>query len=306
MPFPTPHLDKLTKALENEKLPKSDATRLEAGIKYYREWVGKLESIKGSPDEIISESVRLLNEYRLYIDVDLIFDSEDDFLYRQKGQLKLDNSVVEEFLPRLIRPEVIPGLKDMQVDVGPRNSFSSAFFVSSLDVPQLGGGLNIREKNQDFAISKPLYVMTSHSPGFERDKSETARTNITYVAAECKTNLDKTMFQEACATARDTKFAVSGAHYYLLSEWLDMSPLSTAATDIDEVILLRKARRIGASTRSAFASAKQRRECRQEYINYLKGFPFRPEMFSRLVRHIEKLIRNEAPLERDVLRHGYF
>ena len=140
----------------------------------------------------------------------------------------------------------------MHVEVGPRNSFSSAFFVSSLDVPQLGGGLNIREKNQDFAISKPLYVMTSHSPGFEKDKSETAVTNITYVAAECKTNLDKTMFQEACATARDTKFAVSGAHYYLLCEWLDMSPLSTAATDIDEVILLRKAKRISAGIRAAF------------------------------------------------------
>jgi hypothetical protein len=194
----------------------------------------------------------------------------------------------------------------MHVEVGPRNSFASAFFVSSLDVPQLGGGLNIREKNQDFAISKPLYIMTSHSPGFERDKSETAMTNITYVAAECKTNLDKTMFQEACATARDTKFAVSGAHYYLMSEWLDMSPLSTAATDIDEVILLRKAKRISANIRAAFSISKRRKESRQAYIDYLSGYPFRPEMFKRFVGHVEKLIKNEAPVERDVLEHGYF
>lgn len=306
MPFPTPHLDKLTKTLANEKLPKSDAARLEGAIRYYHEWSKKLDAVNGSPDEIISRSVGLLNEYRLYVDVDLIFDSEDDFLYRQKGQLKLDNSVVEEFLPRLIQPAVIPDLKKMHVEVGPRNSFSSAFFVSSLDVPQLGGGLNIREKNQDFAISKPLYIMTSHSPGFEKDKSETAVTNITYVAAECKTNLDKTMFQEACATARDTKFAVSGAHYYLLCEWLDMSPLSTAATDIDEVILLRKAKRISAGIRAAFSDAKKRKECRKEYINYLKGYPFRPDMFKRFVGHVEKLIKNESPVERDVLEHGYF
>ena len=82
--------------------------------------------------------------------------------------------------------------------------------------------------------------MTSHSPGFEKYKSETAVTNITYVAAECKTNLDKTMFQEACATARDTKFAVSGAHYYLLCEWLGVClPLGTAELDghCNEVIL---------------------------------------------------------------------
>ncbi|MFZ1005999.1 MAG: Bpu10I family restriction endonuclease [Candidatus Sulfotelmatobacter sp.] len=306
MPFPTPHLDKLTKTRENEKLPVSDCARLDAAVERYHEWTKKLDAVDGSRDEIINESVRLLNDYRLYIDVDLVFDSEDDFLYRQKGQLKLDNSVVEEFLPRLIQPAVIPPLKNMQVEVGPRKSFSSAFFVSSLDVPQLGGGLNIREKNQDFAISKPLYVMTSHSPGFEKDKSETATTNITYVAAECKTNLDKTMFQEACATARDTKFAVSGAHYYLLSEWLDMAPLSTAATDIDEVILLRKAKRISAGIRATFSIAKKRRECRQEYINYLKGYPFRPEMFKRFVGHVEKLIKNEAPIERDVLEHGFF
>ena len=51
-----------------------------------------------TPDEIISQSVALLNEYRLYIDVDLIFDSEDDFPDRREGQLKVDNSVVEEFL----------------------------------------------------------------------------------------------------------------------------------------------------------------------------------------------------------------
>ena len=52
------------------------------------------------------------------------------------------------------------------------------------------------------------------------------------------------MFQEACATAHDVKAAVSGASYYLLCEWLDMTPLSTAPTDIDEILLLRKAKRI--------------------------------------------------------------
>ncbi|MDY7004688.1 MAG: Bpu10I family restriction endonuclease [Cyanobacteriota bacterium] len=32
--------------------------------------------------------------------------------------------------------------------------------------------------------------------------------HIGYVCAECKTNLDKTMFQEAVATSRDLKKAV--------------------------------------------------------------------------------------------------
>jgi hypothetical protein len=29
-------------------------------------------------------------------------------------------------------------------------------------------------------------------------------------------------------------------------------------------------------------------------------------MFKRFVGHVEKLIKNEAPVERDVLEHGYF
>ena len=29
-------------------------------------------------------------------------------------------------------------------------------------------------------------------------------------------------------------------------------------------------------------------------------------MFKRFVAHVEKLIKNESPVERDVLEHGYF
>jgi hypothetical protein len=306
MSFPTPHLEKLKATLDNEKLPPSDKPRIAEMIERYKRWIAQLDAVKGTPDEIIAQSVALLNEYRLHVDVELIFDSTEDFLYRQKGQLKLDNSVIEEFLPRLIQPTVLPELKDAGVLVGPKSSFSSMFFTSSLATPQPGGGLNVREKNQDFAICKPLYIWTSHSPAIKDGGIETAVTNITYVAAECKTNLDKTMFQEACATARDTKFAVSGATYYLLCEWLDMVPLSTAATEIDEIILLRKAKRINSNVRSAFSGYKGRKGARAAYLDYLQKFPFRPEMFQRLVNHVAKLIRNEAPEEREVLEHGYF
>lgn len=57
------------------------------------------------------------------------------------------------------------------------------------------------------------------------------------------------MFQEAAATALDVKTAVPVAKYYLLCEWLDMTPISTATTAIDEVIILRKARRLASDIR---------------------------------------------------------
>ncbi|WP_293152061.1 hypothetical protein [Okeania sp. SIO2C9] len=39
------------------------------------------------------------NKYKRFIELDLIFDSSENFFYRQKWQLKLDNTILEEFLP---------------------------------------------------------------------------------------------------------------------------------------------------------------------------------------------------------------
>ena len=111
--FPTPHLEKLTAAHENAKLPPCGKPRIESAIRRYHEWIKALDSVAGkTPEERLQKSVALLNQYRLWVDVELIFDSEDDFLYRQKGQLKLDNSIIEEFLPRVIHPSILPEIQD--------------------------------------------------------------------------------------------------------------------------------------------------------------------------------------------------
>lgn len=304
--FQTPHLEKLNAALANEKLPEGDAPRVQECREHYAEWIESLNKVAGTPDERLERMVSLLNEYRKYVDVELIFDSPHDFLYRQKGQLKLDNSVIEEFLPRLFQPELIPELKELEVLIGPASCFSSLYFNSSLATAQHGGGMNIRTKDQDFAICRPLYIQTCHSPKFEAGQTAIEKTNISYVAAECKTNLDKTMFQEACATAHDVRVAVSGARYYLLCEWLDMSPISTAGTDIDEVIILRRAKRINANVRSAFATVDGRKKNRKTYVDVLEKNPLRVEMFRRFLDHVRKLLANELPSEQKVLDIGYF
>ena len=114
------------------------------------------------------------------------------------------------------------------------------------------------------------------------------------------------MFQEACATAHDTKSAVAGARYYLLCEWLDMSPQSTAPTDIDEIIILRKAKRMNSNVRTHYSTFAKRKQRRKEYLDFLVSNPFRAEMFDRFLTHIQELIRNEQPEESSVLDIGYF
>ena len=303
--FPTPHLEKLTATHENDKLPACDKPRIERAIQRYHEWINALDAVTGkTPAKRLEKLVALLNEYRLWVDVELIFDSEDNFLYRQKGQLKLDNSIIEEFLPRIINPSVLPEIASFDVAVGPAKCFSALYFESSLDVPQFGGGMTIRTKAQDFAISKKLFLKAAHGPDFK--DAVRKDTFIAYVVSECKTNLDKTMFQEACATAHDVKSAVSGARYYLLCEWLDMTPVSTAATDVDEVIILRKSKRLGSNVRANFGSAKGRKDYRAKYIKRLTDNPLRVEMFQRFLGHVRGLLQSEAPVESDVLSKGYF
>ncbi|MEA3338986.1 MAG: Bpu10I family restriction endonuclease [Chloroflexota bacterium] len=243
-----------------------------------------------------------MNIYKRHIEVDLIFDSEQDFLYRQKGQLKLDNTIVEEFLPILMTTALAGQLRGYKLSFGPTTCFSGIRFESSITTPQPGGGMEIREKDHDFAISKRLFIRTSHHSDFQ--ESMTAETHIAYVAAECKTNLDKTMFQEAAATALDVKSAVPGANYYLLCEWLDMTPINTSTTAIDEIIILRQAKRLSSNMRARFSTKDGRRQNRDMFIEHLESNPFSVETLARFLDHVRKMIGDEE--EENVLARGYF
>lgn len=302
MPLPTPHLDKLNAALENDKMPAYEIPRLTAAIERYNHWIEHMNQVAGERDEIVSQLVSLFNDYKFYIDFDLIYCSEDDFLYRQKGQLKLDNTVIEEFLPHLVY-KAFPELQ-ASFNFGPTKCFSAAYFQSTLQHQNNGGGLSIRTKDQDFAITRRLYIKSSHTPNFELFNS--VETYLGYVAAECKTNLDKTMFQEATATAHDVKSAAPGAKYFLLCDWLDMTPVSTAPTDIDEVLIMRKAKRISSNIRSSFSTYAGRMEKQDWYRGFLMTNPFSLDVFKRFVGHIESLVNNEDPAEANVLEDGFF
>lgn len=300
--IPSPHGDKLRALMDNTKLPDADRDRVHETINIYDDWRRKLLSIKGDFNTRIETLVDLLNTYKLYLDLDLIFDSPDDFLYRQKGQLKLDNTVIEEFLALFFNIIFNDKLEEYGLKAGPDTCFASVYFSSSMTSIQAGGGLNIRRKDQDFVISRPLYLRTSHDPDFTDARTE--RTNIAYVAMECKTNLDKTMFQEAAATALDLKTGVPTAKYYLLCDWLDMTPISSSTTAIDEVIILRKAKRLSSHIRKHFSTAAGRRVARDDFEAYLLTHPYSPDTFLRIANHVSALIDEDS--EDAILSKGHF
>jgi len=271
----------------------------------YKRWVSNMEKVDATGDDLVRTYVNLLNEYKRGIELDLIWDSEADFLFRQRGQLKIDNSIIEEFLPWLIDPRIIPQLKDQDLYAGPAGAFAAAYFSSSLTASVSDISMKVRRKDQDFTLSRRAYLKASFKPDFPVASSSSAEVWLAYVAAECKTNLDKTMFQEASATSHDLKVAVPAARYYLVCEYLDMTPISTAGTDIDEVLILR-GKRLGSNKRKEYSSSSKRKSARSEYSDFLDANPIRYDVVQRFVDHLRSLFEARDPSEEDVVAKGYF
>lgn len=300
--LPTPHLAKLKALLKNRRLPKADRPRVEEGLKRYEQWIGELQSVKPGHKGTVQKLVDATNRYKMFIELDLIFDSPEDFLYRQKGQLKLDNTILEEFFPQLLYRGL--SLPNDSFELGPQKTFAGLSFTSSLSSPGVGGRPSLRTKDQDFVLGKRLYMMTS----FDREFKDADRieAHLGYVCAECKTNLDKTMFQEAVATSRDLKMAVPASLYFLVCEFLDMTPVSITPTHIDDVLIVRKAKRMSSNVRQEYRSVKDRQTHRDDYVTFLKASRYYADVFQRMIDKIQHMADDIDPATDKVLKQGHF
>jgi hypothetical protein len=131
--------------------------------------------------------------------------------------------------------------------------------------------------------------------------------SVAYLAAECKTNLDKTMFNEGLETSRALRQAVASSRYLLICEWLDMPPIDTNLTEIDEAIVLRKAKRLDSGFRERLDSASGRQAVRAEFVKHYDDHPLGLELFKRIVTHLNQVFPPSVDLdETTVLERGYF
>lgn len=148
-------------------------------------------------------------------------------------------------------------------------------------------------------------MAASLNPDFSADETAKVEAFLAFVAAECKTNLDKTMFQEAIATAHDLKAAIAGTRYYLICEWLDMTPISTVGTDINKVLILR-GKRLASNIRREFADPAKRQAKRSWYVQFLAENSVRPERLKLLADEIQDAFAPHLESEDSVLARGYF
>lgn len=302
--LPKPHLSKLLALLENPQLPITDKPRISDAIQRYKQWISELEQVVSRQPHCVEQLVEATNRYKRFIELDLIFNSPNSFLYRQKGQLKLDNTILEEFIPQLLYRS-LHGLGDGFI-FGPSKTFAGISFLSSLSHLGKGGSPFSRTKDQDCVVGKPLYIRTSFDRQFSAADSETIESYIGFVCIEIKTNLDKTMFQEAVATSRDLKTAVPNSLYFLVCEFLDMTPVSLTSTLIDDVLIVRKTKRMAASIRQRFKTTEARQQHRQSYTEYLNNSRYYVDVFQRMVDKIQARVDEADPDPNTVLFQGHF
>jgi hypothetical protein len=241
--------------------------------------------------------VQLLNDYKDQFEVELVLKRGSPFLRRQKGQLKLDNSILEEFLIRLVHPDIIEGLGDTQFVLGPHNAFMSLSFLprefTSLDKrPEVV----IKSKDQDFVIGAKIHYTFAPKPDSAPNDVAAGSFVLAVLAAECKVNLDKTMFQEAAGTASRLKQGCPVAKYFLLAEYLDMQPEDPRLTDIDNVFIIRKGRRL----------PFDKRDVQQEVEAQHKQFPVDPGVIWRFAEEIQTMVDTAWYDPDQVLKRGSF
>ncbi len=292
----TPHKEKLLAAIENPKA-RQDLDILREAFAGYEAWIKKLEQLKTTGIDRINEMTNLLNQYKDFLEVDLIASKGSDFLKRQKGQLKLDNSILEEFLIYLVSPAVLGNLPNFELEKGPQTAFMSfAFRPSHIRNLNEGPEVVLKVKDQDFTIGKTFYYKFSPDDSFPEQKTTIGKLFLAVLAAECKVNYDKTMFQECAGTAARLKHGCPISKYYALIEYLDMQPEDTRLTEIDNVFLLRKAKRLPFEKRSVLNEIKAQRS----------DFPIQADVISNFVKEIQNFLDATWYNAEEALRRGSF
>lgn len=277
----TPHKYKIIAAIKNPKCIE-DKKLLEEAFAIYEGWIKDLNKLSSKGKTRVVEMVNLLNFYKDSFEVDLIAKQGSTFLKRQKGQLKLDNSIIEEFLIHLINPNILTGLDNLdKLEIGPKNTFMSlAFFPKSVKDLDDKPNITIKTKDQDFIVGKKIHYKFASTETFQKSETSEGALVLAVLAAECKVNLDKTMFQEASGTASRLKQGCPVARYYVLVEYLDMIPEDCRLTAIDNVFLLRHTRRL----------PYEKRNIVEEVENQHKKYPIDPDLVWAFVQEIQQYI----------------
>jgi Flp pilus assembly CpaF family ATPase len=85
-----------------------------------------------------------------------------------------------------------------------------------------------------------------------------------------------------------------------------MTPVSITPTHIDDVLIVRKSKRMSSNVRQEYRSAKERRENREEYVKFLESAKYYVDVFQRMSDKVQRMIDDTNPQMDAVLKKGHF
>jgi len=100
--------------------------------------------------------------------------------------------------------------------------------------------------------------------------------------------------------------AVPSSLYFLICEFLDMTPVSITSTHIDDVLIVRKAKRMSSNVRQEYLTAKARKKKRPEYVEFIDSSKYHPDVFQRMIDKIKSVMDDTDPQIGNVLKQGHF
>ena len=85
-----------------------------------------------------------------------------------------------------------------------------------------------------------------------------------------------------------------------------MTPVSIISTQIDDVVIVRKCKRMSSIVRQEYRTPESRKQYRQEYADFIDASKYYPDVFQKMIDKIQNLIDDTAPGVERVLKQGHF
>ena len=232
------HGDNIKGKIRSEK----DAAQKEllAEIKSkYDEWKRDNLAITDVKKADITKKAALLNAYKDFIGQPK-FRKEEGRNVGFSAQSKLHSTVMEEFLYYLFKD--ISCLVGKTLEFGSVKAYSNMYFAPpNIDGFEKEPNLIINVKDQDFSISKKIDIESKVSAGNQWIPKVIY---VPIVSIECKTYLDKTMFESGAATAEKIKKGNPYCMYLIVTETYEISAdMDPRYSDINQIYVMRKQKR---------------------------------------------------------------
>jgi hypothetical protein len=229
------HGDNIEHKLKNEK-NEINKKLLDEIVSQYINWKKANLEISGTTKQDIEKKVKLLNQYKNFIDQSK-YKKEKGNPHGFTSQSQLHSSVLEEFMYYLFKD--IKTISNKKLIWGRTVAYTSLYFAPpNIETFEETANIVINVKNQDFSISKEIILKSRVS------NSDKWQENIIYVpiiSIECKTYLDKTMYEGSASTSDKIKKGNPYCIFLIVTETYEVSKeMDPKYSSIDQIYVLRK------------------------------------------------------------------